>query len=199
MQRSHVIQRFGGLAVISRSATVPGIIALAILSLATSAQAQYAIPRSVIANGGVVNSSGGGFAMGATIGQPVIGWTTGSSFDLHQGFWFPVPTGPASVDVPIVGVEGARNWPNPFSGSTTIYYTLPERSHVRVVVYNTAGELVRDLFNAQAEPGEQNLPWDGLNQAGERVGAGMYIFAVDARGQAGRPTLYARGKMMVVR
>jgi len=182
--------------------TILGIFTVAVVAsllTPTGALAQYAIPRSVIASGGVVNSSGGGYTMGATIGQPVIGWTSGAGLNLHQGFWFPLPNVPASVDVPVVGVHGARNWPNPFSTSTTIYYTLPERSHVNVVVYNAAGDLVRQLVSGTAEGGEQNIVWDGLNDDGERVGAGMYVFLVDARGQGGKPTLCTRGKMVVVR
>lgn len=184
------------------SRTIPGLVAVALLVLAaasSTAHAQFSIPRSVIASGGIVNSSGGGYVMGATIGQPVIGWTNGSSYNLHQGFWFPRINGSLSVDAPVAGVDGARNWPNPFSTSTTIYYSLSERSRVHLTVYNAAGEKVRDLFNGTAEAGDQNILWDGLNDAGEVVGAGMYIFAVDAFGNGGRPTLTARGKMVVVR
>lgn len=137
--------------------------------------------------------------MGATIGQPVIGWTNGSSYNLHQGFWFPRINGSLGVDGPVASVNGARNWPNPFSTSTTIYYSLSERSQVHLSVYNAAGEKVRELFSGTAEAGDQNILWDGLNDAGEVVGAGMYIFAVDAFSNAGRPTLAARGKMVVVR
>lgn len=184
------------------SRTISGSVAVALLALllgSLTARAQYSIPRSVIASGGVVNSSGGGFAMGGTVGQPVIGWTNGSSYNLHQGFWFPLLSGQSGVDAPVAGMDGARNWPNPFSTSTTIYYSLSERSNVHLSVYNTAGERVRDLFNGSAEAGDQNVPWDGLNDMGERVGAGMYIFAIDAFGGNGRPILAARGKMVVIR
>lgn len=48
----------------------------------------YSIPWSTIDGGGVLNSSGGGFTLSGTIGQPDAGATmSGGSFSLTGGFW----------------------------------------------------------------------------------------------------------------
>ncbi len=45
-------------------------------------------------------------------------------------------------------------YPNPFSENTTIQFRLSSEERVRLVVYNTAGQLVASLYEAAAEAGE---------------------------------------------
>lgn len=65
--------------------------------LAASAVADVELIRSTIDGGGVVDSSGGEFAMSATIGQPDAGSMAGGDFKLTGGFWFPLAQGDCNV------------------------------------------------------------------------------------------------------
>jgi hypothetical protein len=73
-----------------------------------------------------------------------------------------------------------QNAPNPFNPVTTIGYTIPERAHVRIRVYNAAGRLVATLRDRDEEAGEWSVIWDGTNDRGESVGSGVYFCSMSA-------------------
>ncbi|MBD3234799.1 MAG: T9SS type A sorting domain-containing protein [candidate division Zixibacteria bacterium] len=52
------------------------------------------------------------------------------------------------------------NYPNPFNAETTIKYYLPERSHVKLSVYNLLGQEVAILFEGMDESGQRLIHWD---------------------------------------
>jgi len=58
-----------------------------------------------------------------------------------------------------------QNYPNPFNPSTTIEFTLPQREHVTLKVYNIFGQTVATLLDSPLEAGEHRLTWDAANKA----------------------------------
>lgn len=75
------------------------------------------------------------------------------------------------------------NYPNPFNQQTTIPYTLAERSQVRLVIYNALGQAVRTLVDDTQEPGDQEVAWDGRDQAGQEVASGVYVCRLEVVGK----------------
>ena len=71
-----------------------------------------------------------------------------------------------------------QNYPNPFNPFTTIKYDLPERSDVSITVYDISGKEVTQLERRIHEAGQKSIRWDGTNQNGELVSAGMYIYRI---------------------
>ena len=78
-----------------------------------------------------------------------------------------------------------QNYPNPFNPETWIPYQLAEDSSVSVSIYDTTGQLVRNLslgfqsagfYNSQ----ERAAYWDGRNALGERVASGIYFYTFQA-------------------
>lgn len=69
-----------------------------------------------------------------------------------------------------------QNHPNPFNPSTTIRYALPMDSEVKLVIYNVLGQKVRTLVNEPMKAGYHHVMWDGLNDAGDVVAPGIYIY-----------------------
>lgn len=69
------------------------------------------------------------------------------------------PTSPPSY---VLGF--AKNYPNPFSQSTTIRYSLPQEMHVRLQVYDALGRRVATLVDARQRPGlyERDFDANGL-------------------------------------
>src|SRR6185436_11646416 len=60
--------------------------------------------------------------------------------------------------------ELIQNYPNPFSGKTTIKFTAPTDGNVLVRVLNYLGEEVKVLFNDNAEAGKTySVEFDGSN------------------------------------
>jgi hypothetical protein len=52
------------------------------------------------------------------------------------------------------------NTPNPFSRSTTVQFSLPEPSRVRISVYNVAGQVVSVLADGSFPAGSQTAKWE---------------------------------------
>ncbi len=96
--------------------------------------------------------------------------------DDHAGA---APAARAAVTAPLVL---DRPVPNPFRTSTTVRFALPEAGPVDVAVYDLAGRRVRALVAASLDAGEQRITWDGRDDAGARVSAGIYFVRLSAAG-----------------
>ncbi len=78
-----------------------------------------------------------------------------------------------------------QNYPNPFNPETWMPYQLAERADVKIRIFTIQGELIRTLNMGPREPGfyvskERAAYWDGRNEAGERVGSGVYLYTIQA-------------------
>ncbi len=108
-----------------------------------------------------------------------------------------------------------QNYPNPFSSSTTIRYSLPSAVSGRLTavdlsVYDLAGRLVRTLVDGPQETGFYSVVWDGRDSSGRSVASGVYFYRLSATntadrsatntarhkhgGQAGRPATHTAGR-----
>jgi|GEM_PF-830776 len=67
-----------------------------------------------------------------------------------------------------------QNYPNPFNPSTTFRYGLPERSQVRLAVYNLLGQKVQEIVNSTQDAGYHEIQWFPTN------GSGLYYYRLDA-------------------
>jgi hypothetical protein len=68
------------------------------------------------------------------------------------------------------------NFPNPFNPSTTIEVSIPEKSELKLTIYNIVGQEVKVLFEGSAEPGRQWFVWDGKDQQGLTLPSGIYLY-----------------------
>ena len=74
-------------------------------------------------------------------------------------------------------------YPNPFSGTTTIEYQLPEESAVRIEIYNITGQRVKMLIdNSNMPAGNWSSIWDGTDESDKPVAAGVYVIRLQADG-----------------
>lgn len=73
------------------------------------------------------------------------------------------------------------NVPNPFAGRTTITFDLARREAVTLRLYDVTGRVVRTLAVGEVmEPGDHRIDWNGEDDRGMRVGAGLYFAGLDA-------------------
>ena len=89
--------------------------------------------------------------------------------------------GPVSVAVENVPAEYEllQNFPNPFNPRTVIRYQLPEASEVKLLIYNTQGQVVRTLVSGQIPAGNHSIMWNGTADDGARVASGVYIYRLE--------------------
>ena len=66
------------------------------------------------------------------------------------------------------------NWPNPFNESTRMRYRVDAAQRVQLAVYDLLGRPVCSLSNRDTLPGTYELTWDGRDEAGRSVAAGVY-------------------------
>jgi flagellar hook assembly protein FlgD len=82
----------------------------------------------------------------------------------------------AAEEIPIFRNGLAQNYPNPFNPATTIVFSLKERSHLSIRVYNVLGQLVRVLADEERDAGiYTDVKWNGLSDTGTRVASGIYF------------------------
>jgi FG-GAP-like repeat/FlgD Ig-like domain len=88
-----------------------------------------------------------------------------------------------TLDAPIARIEApsfAPPRPNPSRGNVGFVFALPGAARMTIEVFDIAGRRVRQLADRTFAPGEHHLSWDGRDEEGSPIGAG--VFFVRARG-----------------
>jgi hypothetical protein len=73
-----------------------------------------------------------------------------------------------------------QNYPNPFNPETTIRYGIPEAGNVKLTIYSIDGQLVKELDHGFKEAGYHKVIWNGINDGGESISSGIYIYRMEA-------------------
>jgi hypothetical protein len=77
-----------------------------------------------------------------------------------------------------------QNHPNPFNPRTSIGFDIPaadgQRVSVRINIYNLQGQRIRTLIHDERSPGHYQIQWNGLDDAGNPVSAGVYLLRMKA-------------------
>jgi hypothetical protein len=79
----------------------------------------------------------------------------------------------------------SQNYPNPFNPSTSIEFSLPFTSDVRLTVYNLLGQIVTELVNEEIIAGNYSVVWNGTDNNGLKVSSGVYLYKMQATGTNG--------------
>ncbi len=82
----------------------------------------------------------------------------------------------------------SQNFPNPFNPSTEIRFSIPEREHVTLTVYNMLGQLIATLVDDVTTPGNYSVRF---NTSG--IASGMYIYRIQS------PSFSQERKMLLLK
>lgn len=74
-----------------------------------------------------------------------------------------------------------HNIPNPFSKFTVIQYALPKKMLASLRIYDVAGKLVKILTSGLKDAGEYTIYWNGTDESGDVVSAGVYLYTLDTK------------------
>ena len=73
-----------------------------------------------------------------------------------------------------------QNYPNPFNPSTTIEYSIPERTDVKLTVINIVGEEVAELVNQTMDAGNYSVVFDSHSGEVRNLPSGVYFYRLQA-------------------
>jgi len=73
-----------------------------------------------------------------------------------------------------------QNYPNPFNPITQLMYDLPEQSRATLIVFDLLGREVITLLSEKQDAGYKSVLWDGTNNKGQLVSAGVYFYQIRA-------------------
>lgn len=108
-------------------------------------------------------------ALNDTLANPEGYWSSDYQFTV-----FGVTSSEAHGNIPTVYSLDAA-YPNPFNPLTTLRYGLPDKSQVRLEVYNLVGQHVATLVNEFQEAGYHQVNFDARNLA-----SGIYLYRLKA-------------------
>ncbi len=160
------------------------------LGTATAAVAgvPWSQPAFVVASAGG-HATGGGYTLGFTLGEPVVGLSLVPSLPLAHmaGFWGIGsgavlgidPGGPAPAPASLATTIA----PNPFASAARIELELPASargSAASVRLYDSHGRLVRAMQFPRGLTGRQSVSWDGNDDAGRAMPVGIYHCRIEA-------------------
>ncbi|MCF6170997.1 MAG: T9SS type A sorting domain-containing protein [Bacteroidales bacterium] len=153
--------------------------------------ANFRISDTLVAYDSILDKSGNDF-MCIVLQDDTLNAVWGDTRDSSLNIWFKRMALPGGMPVGVSLIASERIpfvevFPNPFSNSTTIQYTLVRAETVQINVFNAFGEQVSFVQKKQSS-GQQQVVWDAKG-----LPSGMYYFTV----QAGKKSMH--GKMMIVR
>jgi len=73
-----------------------------------------------------------------------------------------------------------QNYPNPFNPSTTIRFSLAQRSHVTLKVFDVLGREVATLVEGDLIVGNHSVVWNGKDERGNQMSSGIYFYKLEA-------------------
>ncbi len=87
-----------------------------------------------------------------------------------------------------------QNYPNPFNPSTTIKYSLPAESHIKITVFNILGQRISELINEVQNAGYHETVWSAKNFA-----SGVYLYSIEAVSSNGKSNFTQVKKMILLK
>jgi hypothetical protein len=73
----------------------------------------------------------------------------------------------------------SQNFPNPFNPTTLISYYIPWSGNVKLTIYNSVGQVVKELVNGYKESGSYKIEFDG-----SALSSGVYFYKLDSKGNS---------------
>jgi len=72
------------------------------------------------------------------------------------------------------------SYPNPFLGSTMIRYSVNTLTNVDIRIYDLSGREIKTLIKGRKTTGEYQIRWNGRDNKGRKVPAGVYFCRINA-------------------
>ena len=101
----------------------------------------------------------------------------------------------ASIDFTVsqndgIIINNLLNYPNPFTTKTTFHFDHNlggQTMQAQIQVFSLEGTLVKTLTQTIANKGyhDSSFEWDGLDEYGDRIGRGVYVYKLRIKDETG--------------
>jgi hypothetical protein len=132
-------------------------------------------------------------------------WGENDETFLRKNFDFNLEKPGKNVELSPTGIPEeytlSQNYPNPFSirfgnnfsmnSVTNIVYSLPKSEVVSITIYDITGRKVKSLLREMATIGNHKTEWNGTDDFGNKVSAGVYFYQM-------RAGVYQETKKMII-
>lgn len=108
------------------------------------------------------------------------------------GTWEALTNVPEQQTVP-AGFILSQNYPNPFNPSTTLQYSIPVRSTVRLSIYTILGQKVSEIVNDTKEAGYYEHSFNA-----SQFSSGIYFYRMEAAPEQNSGKVFRETKKMVL-
>lgn len=87
----------------------------------------------------------------------------------------------------ILNIDEEKNFmiivsPNPFTNRTSLKLQLHTEYFTNIQIFNTSGALVNQVYKGLMHKGDYTFSWNGTNDSGSTVMAGLYILRISING-----------------
>ncbi len=101
-------------------------------------------------------------------------------------------------------IRNVANYPNPFPAEgrdgTHIMFQLPSPAEVDIDIFTVGGRRIRMIHGIDAAAGANQVYWDGLDQEGDEIANGVYLYRIHATSEEYRgDRVEAIGRAVVMR
>ncbi|MBP9038663.1 MAG: T9SS type A sorting domain-containing protein, partial [Candidatus Syntrophosphaera sp.] len=87
--------------------------------------------------------------------------------------------GNTTPSIPLV-TELLPVFPNPFNPQLFIPFNLANKLEVKIIIYNTRGQIVKEIPVGEQNPGNYRIEWDGKDSKGQALPTGIYCIRMIA-------------------
>ena len=72
-----------------------------------------------------------------------------------------------------------QNYPNPFTGKTTIKYCVAYKTKVKITVFNSKGEVIENMVDEEKEAGTYKIEFN-ITVINRQLANGNYMYRLEA-------------------
>ncbi|MDD4310259.1 MAG: C25 family cysteine peptidase, partial [Candidatus Cloacimonetes bacterium] len=123
------------------------------------------------------------FELGNVNGTAQFRWVFGSDGYVGGEGWYiddvhltGVVANEDNIMPSVTSVQLYENFPNPFNPNTTLRFSLPAKTPVRLEIFNVRGQIVKSLIDTNLGSGLHNVSWNGKDNNERNVASGVYYY-----------------------
>lgn len=157
------------------------LVTFVLLAACAAPASAAAVLRGSVLGNGAARVTSPSLSFEGTVGQAIVGVSTGPARVVYHGFWVAGGARVAGVDddpdapaVPHALRFGAPS-PNPSRAAVRFGVSLPKDAKVTLEILDLQGRRIASVAPGSLAAGEHQLFWNGRDDSGARASAGVFF------------------------